>query len=92
MCSSDLYTGTPHNYRVYLPNSKMNVMRWDIKFDEGKAMGLSLGRELDLHVEEELLVPKDESLDVDQPQEEVHGVEESTHAEPTIITGRRNTT
>ena len=45
----------------------MNVMRQDIKFDEGKAMRLSLERELDLHVEEELLVPKDESLDVDQP-------------------------
>ena len=30
-------------------------------------MRLSLERELDLHVEEELLVPKDESLDVDQP-------------------------
>ena len=32
-------------------------------------MRLSLERELDLHAEEELLVPKDKSLDVDQPQE-----------------------
>ena len=55
-------------------------------------MKLSLERELDLHAEEELLVPKDESLDVDQPQEEVHGVEESTHAEPNIRTSRRRTT
>ena len=55
-------------------------------------MRLSLERELDLHVEEELLVPKYESLDVDQPQEEVHGVEESTHLEPNIKTGRRRTT
>jgi hypothetical protein len=30
-------------------------------------MRLSLEREIDLHVEEELLVPKDESQDVDQP-------------------------
>ena len=37
-------------------------------------MQLSLERELDLHVEEELLVPKDESQDVDHPHEEVHGV------------------
>ena len=59
------YTETPHNYRVYLPNSKMTVMRRDIKFNEGKAMQLSLDRELELHAKEELLVPKDDSLDVD---------------------------
>ena len=41
-------------------------------------MQLSLERELDLHAEEELLVPKDESQDVDQPHEEVHGVEKTT--------------
>ena len=55
-------------------------------------MKLSLERELDLHAEEELLVPKDESLDVDRLQEEVHGVEDSTHTEPNIRTGRRCTT
>ena len=55
-------------------------------------MWLSLERELDLHAEEELLVPKDESQDVDQPHEEVHGVEENTHAEPSIKNGRRCTT
>ena len=54
-------------------------------------MWLLLYRDIDLHVEEEMLLPKDESLDVDQPQEEVHGVEESTHVEPTIRTGRRRT-
>jgi hypothetical protein len=86
------YTKPPHNYRVYLSNSKMTVMRRDIKFDEGKAMRLSLERELDLHGEEELLVPKDESQDVDQPHEEVHGVEETTQAEPSIRNGRKRTT
>ena len=55
-------------------------------------MKLPLERELELNAEEDLLVPKDESLDVDQPQEEVHGVEESTHTEPTIRTGRSHTT
>ena len=62
------YTETPHNYRVYFPNSRMTFMRRDIKFNEVKAMKLSLERELHLHAEEELLVPKDEPLDVDQPQ------------------------
>ena len=86
------YTETPHNYRVYFPNNRMTMMRRDIKFNEVKAMKLPLERELHLHVEEELLVPKDEPLDVDQPQEEDHGVEESTHIEPNIRTGRRRTT
>jgi plasmid maintenance system antidote protein VapI len=86
------YTETPHNYRVYFPNSKMTIMRRDIKFDEGKSMWLSLERELDLHVEEELLVPKDESQDVDQPHEEVFGVEEATHVESSIINGRNRIT
>ena len=69
------YIETPHKYCVYLPNSRMTVVQRDIKFNEEKAMKLSLERELDLHAEEELLVPKDESQDVDQPHEEVHGVE-----------------
>jgi hypothetical protein len=86
------YTETPHNYCVYFSNSKMTVMRWDIKFDEGKAMRLSLERELDLHAEEEMLVPKDESRDVDQPHEEVHGVEETTQVDPSIRNGRKHTT
>ena len=55
-------------------------------------MQLLLERELDLHAEEELLVPKDESQDVDQPHEEVHGVEETTQAKPSIRNGRKHTT
>jgi hypothetical protein len=86
------YIEKPHNYRVYFPNNNMIVMQRDIKFYEGKAMLLSLERELDLHAEEELLVPKDESQDVDQPHEEVYGVEEATHAEPSIINGEKHTT
>lgn len=86
------YTETPHNYRVYFLNSKMTIMRRDIKFDEGKAMRLLLERELDLHVEEELLVPKDESQDVDQPHEEVHRVEETTQVDSSIKNGRKRTT
>jgi hypothetical protein len=54
-------------------------------------MQLLLERELDLHAEEELLVPKDESQDVDQPHEEVHGVEETTQVEPSIRNGRKHT-
>ena len=50
-----------------------------------------LERELHLHVDEELLVPKDELQDVDQPQEEVHGVEETTHVAPNIR-GQKHTT
>ena len=68
------------------------MVRRDIKFNEVKAMNLSFERELHLHAKEELLVPKDEPLDVDQPQEEIHGVEESTHAEPNIRIGRKRTT
>ena len=41
------------------------MVRRDIKFNEVKSMKLSLERELQLHAEEELLVPKDEPLDVD---------------------------
>jgi hypothetical protein len=70
----------------------MTVMRRDIKFDEGKAMRLLLERELELHVERELLVPKDESQDVDQAHEEVHGVEETNQADPSIRNGRKRTT
>ena len=55
-------------------------------------MWLSLERELDLHAEGELLVPKDESQDVEQPYAEDHGVAENNHAEPSIRNGRRRTT
>jgi hypothetical protein len=53
-------------------------------------MWLLLERELDLHAEEELLVPKDESQDVDQPHEEVHRVEKTTQANPSIKNGRNH--
>jgi hypothetical protein len=69
----------------------MTVMRWDIKFNEGKSMWLSLERELDLHAEEELSVPKDESQYLYHPHEEVHGVEETTQVEPSIRNGRKHT-
>ena len=61
------YTETPHDYRLYFQNSGMTVVRRDIKFNDEKAMKLSLERELDLHAEEQLLAPKDESVDVYQP-------------------------
>ena len=85
------YTDTPHNYRVYFPDSHKNIVRRDIKFHEEKTMKCSLEREPHLHADEELLVPKDESLDVDQPKKEVHGVEETTHAMPTIRGQKRTT-
>ena len=69
----------------------MTIARWDIKFNEEKSMRLSLERELDLHAEEELLVPKDKYQDVDQPHDEVHRVEENTHAETSITNGRKHT-
>ena len=61
------YTDTPHNYWVYVPDSRKTVVRRDIKFQEEKAMQCSLEREPHLHAKEELLVPKYESQDVDQP-------------------------
>ena len=85
------YTETPHNYRVYFPDIRKTVVRRDIKFQEEKAMQCSLEREPHLHADEELLVPKEELPDVDQPQEEVQEVEETTHAAPTIR-GRMCTT
>ena len=54
-------------------------------------MWLSLERELVLHAKEELLVPKDEPQDVDQPHEEVQGVDENTHVDPSIRNNRRRT-
>ena len=41
-------------------------------------MKCSLEREPHLHADEELLVPKDELQDVDQPQEEVQEVVDTT--------------
>ena len=85
------YTDTPHKYHVYFPDRHNIVVRRDIKFHEEKAMKCSLEREPHLHADVEILVLKDEPQDVDHPQEEVHGVEETTHAAPTIR-GRKRTT
>ena len=54
------YTDTPHNYRVFFPTSQRAVIHRDLKFDEKKAMRVSLERELQLQDVEELLVPKEE--------------------------------
>ena len=61
------YTEIPHNYHVYFPNSRMTVVRRDIKLNEVKAMNLLLEKELHLHAKVELLFSKDEPQDVDQP-------------------------
>ncbi len=54
------YTDTPHNYWEYFPTSRRTVARRDLKFDEQKAMQVSLEREIQLQAVEELLVPKEE--------------------------------
>ena len=54
-------------------------------------MRVSLERELDFHAKEELLVPKNEPQDVEQPHAKDHGVAENTHAEPSRRNGRRRT-
>ena len=51
---------------MYFPDSGKTVVRRDIKFQEEKAMKCLLERELHLHADEELLVPKDEFQDMDQ--------------------------
>ena len=78
-----LYTNTPHNYWVYLPTSQRTMVRRYLKFDEQKAMRVSLERELQLQVVEELLVPKEEEpqIDAEQRHIEVPRVETSTQAE-----------
>ena len=52
------YTDTPHNYRVFLPASQRIVVCRDLKFDKQRAMGVSLERELKLHGDDEILVPR----------------------------------
>ena len=42
------YTDTPQNNQVYLPTSQTIVIRRDLKFDEQKAMQVSLESELQL--------------------------------------------
>lgn len=43
------YTDTLHNYWVYFLANRMTAVKRDVKFDQDKAMRLSLERELDLH-------------------------------------------
>ena len=52
---------------------------------------MSLERELDFHVDEELLVPKNEPQDVKHRNAEDHGVAEKTHADPSTKNGRSRT-
>ena len=66
------YTDTPHNYQVSLPTNRMTVVHRDVKFDEQKAMQVSLERELEIHADEDILSPK-----VEEPQIDV----EQSHAE-----------
>lgn len=80
------YTDTPHNYQVYLLTNKMTVVQRDVKFDQDKTMRSSLERELQLHVVEELLAPKEEHQDdVEQPH-----VEEQEVEAPTLAQSSRN--
>ena len=58
------------------------MVRRDVKFDEKKAIRCSLERELQLHVVEEILAPKEEpQIDVEHPHVEDPGVETSTQEE-----------
>ena len=52
------YIDTPHNYWVYLSTTRMIVVRRNVRFDEEKAMQVSLERELEIHVDEEILSHK----------------------------------
>jgi len=69
----------------------MTVVQRDLKFDEEKAMGFSLERELKIPPEEELLAPKEEPQEVvEHPQIKKQRVETTTKAEPSIE-GRKGT-
>jgi len=74
------YTDTPQNYRVYLLTNKMMVVCRDFRFNEEKAMPVSLERELEIHEDEELLSPNVEEpqIDVENPHENDLGVETSS--------------
>jgi len=61
----------------------MTVVRRDVRFNEEKAIRVSLERDLELHADEEILSPKFEEpqIDVEQPHLEDTGVETSTQVE-----------
>lgn len=54
------HTDTTHNYHVHFPSLRMTLVKRDVKFDEEKEMRHSLERELQLHPDQELLVPMEE--------------------------------
>jgi len=60
----------------------MTVVRRDIRFNEEKAMQVSLEREIELHADEEILARKVQGpqIDVEQPHAKVQRVETSTQA------------
>jgi len=85
------YTNTPPNYRVYLPSHGMTVVCRDVNFNEEKTLRCSLGREFQLHADEELLAPKEEPQDdVEHPHAKEQRVEAPIHAE-TSRDGRKHT-
>jgi len=67
------------------------VVHRDLKFDDQKAMRVSLERELQIQVVEELLVPKEEEpqTDAEQLHAEVPGVETSTQEDSSRDGGKR---
>lgn len=54
------YIDTPHNYWMHFPTSRRTMVRRDLKFDEEKAMRVSLERGLQVQTVEELLVCNEE--------------------------------
>lgn len=73
------YTKTPHNYPVYFPYLRMEVLKRDVKFDERKAMRCSLERDLQLWHDQEILALKEEFQEVvEKPQKEEKGVKTTT--------------
>ena len=70
------YIDTTHNYQVYRLTNKMTLVWRDIRFDEKKGMQVSIERQLQLHVVEEILVPK-----IEEPQIDV----EKSHAEDLCV-------
>ena len=66
------YTDTHYKYWVYLLTNRMIVVQRDVRFDDEKAMRVSLEREIEIHAVEELLAPKVEEaqIDVEQPHAE----------------------
>ena len=86
------HTDTPQNYQVYLPTNRMTVVRRDVKFDEEKAMRVSLERELEIHANQEILAPKVEEpqIDLEKPHAKDLGMETSAQ-EKSSREGRKRT-